>query len=414
MTVLIVLTLIVIWKFVQINVRSNNYIMGVPSYIPFHTVEWIWHLAIWFYSLFAQKRDLVIKNMVIGFSARSLFQTSMEVLSPTKKLKILATPIHHHSFVSIMEQFSDDIQIMDLSDDFRELVIEEDAIKNCDVIIVTHLFGRSFDIEKLVNLKNKYKKLLLIDSIMAGSHSLTMKEDVDIDFYSCGQDKRPVAMGGAFCIVKNVELLKKINDQVITYPVQSKWSRMKKILNTFLLQKLYTSHTVLSVFHAYIKIFGLKLSDVISEKRKSNPGFEHSGYRVCPENSLIMSVESVMNMSNIIEKQYKLCWEIYIDTLDDKVIKDYYPYYTKEDTVILPYNQILIPKQQHKQFVDYCNDLMIGCIDNQNYGIMRNSAQKYYDFNDKIMNLVTVIGTENHTKNLAKAINKFYADNCDF
>jgi hypothetical protein len=377
--------------------------MGVPTYIPLDFKQWCNHLMLFIKPSADYTFDYFNYNkyIVYGFSARSIFNVILDVVSEyynKPMVKVLTTPIHHTSFVSILETKTDEIDIIDLSYDFSELVYDdklEKQVKECDIIVVTHLFGKTFNLDKLITLKNKYNKLLIVDSIMAGKHTMNKQKDYDIDIYSTGQDKRPIALGGGYCLIKDLILL-------------------FKIINTLFLYIVYTNYTLQLLINLVIRIIGVKFSDCIATIRKKNPGFEHTNYMICPNNSLIESIRYEVfktDNCNKIEELYTNSWSIYLTYLDKDVIDKYYPFYSKTDLVVLPYNQIRIPSHLKKLFINYCDEKMIACLPNQNYATFKVSNKKYNLFVSEIMNIVTVISSETkelHCKNLAHKINEFY------
>ena len=159
--------------------------IGAPTIIPLRTFDFMKHIGI-VLTTFRDKPSTLVDGLdgnpvIYGYSCRSLFETSLIVIKngalAHKSLNILTLPIHHTSFKLIMERHADNIDILELDEHFREIVIDqaaEEKIKNCDVIVITHLFGRHFDLRKLIALKKKYNKVLIVDSVTAGRRLQSM------------------------------------------------------------------------------------------------------------------------------------------------------------------------------------------------------------------------------------------------
>ncbi len=399
----------------KLNIYCNNYIIGVPTYIPFSFFDWLIHFSIF---LSAPVRQSLIefnhqkkKFTVYGFSARNIFHSLIDMYTENnQKLNVLTTPVHHKSFIKILENNPNvELKFIDLTSDYKNLIITQKTVENikwCDVILITDLFGLSFDLKQLISLKNYFGKTLILDSITGGRSSLKENQDIDIDIYSTGQDKRPVAMGGAYCKIKDSNTALGLAQKISNLPLCTKRERLKKLLNTLLIQKLYTSHTVISLYQIFLNLTCTKFSDFITDKRKSNPGFEHEGYMKRPSNEMIQSIKYEIEKNSIsnIEEEYIKKWKLYLQNMNFDFLSKHYPFYIGESEVVLPYNQILIHPSKQDHFLNWCDVKMIACMENQNYCTFQKTDFKYHFLCNSIMNIVTVMGTNKHTVNLAQKL----------
>ena len=393
-------------------VKSQRCVLGVPSTIQLETEDFVKHFSLWVDSCVTisgnTPKSLIHtvdnQRILIGFSCRSLFETGLTALkaSPyfiskrdkSSSLKIVTTPIHHKSYVAIMEKMTDSIEVLSLTDNMTAIVLDhhaEEMIKTCDVIVVTHLFGQSFDLTELIALKNRYQKILIVDGVMAGARNATHTTlGIDLDIYSTGQDKRPVAVGGGYCIPRH-EAFAEMEAETLSYPVVGRLERLKKILNTFFLRVLYQHRPFHLFLLAAMKLFHIKLSNVTGVVRKSNPGFQHDGYLLCPNESMVQSVK--LELPNVLqmEDKYIACWKEYLTLLPNEAREAFYPFYHLDKPVIMPYNQILIPVGHEEKFLAFCDTHLIGCLGNQNYKALASAGKEYHMFNARIMNFITVI-----------------------
>ena len=64
------------------------------------------------------------------------------------------TPIHHTSFINLIESHfnNDQIYIFDIDQNFRKIKIQEEFKKvDFDIIVITHLWGKKLDISEIIN-----------------------------------------------------------------------------------------------------------------------------------------------------------------------------------------------------------------------------------------------------------------------
>lgn len=404
-------------------VRCAKIVTGVPSNIPVTLFDFARHFGILMTSLHRSKPQSLNymhegNRLLCGFSCRSLFETALILLRKNhtngQPIKILTTPVHHKSFVEIMEKHTDNIEMLELDERHREIVLDqhaEELIKNCDIIVVTHLFGRTFDMTKLVELKSRYNKILIVDSVMAGARAGTHGETgVDLDIYSTGQDKRPVAIGGGYCVIRHA-LFNGMEAEVMSYPVVTSYQRLMKLANTLMLRQLYTDRRVLLLLYSIFGITGTKLSSVVIAIRTANPGFDHTNYLRCPSESMVRSIKSELGRVKQMEDAYIACWKAYLKDLPDDVREVFYPYYDKDEDIILPYNQIRMPNVAAcDALLNFCDRHMIGCVPNNNYKCMGRSAPVYHDLMKRIMNFVTVIRPLNEISFLSKQVIDFASE----
>lgn len=381
----------------------NHYVLGVPTYLPFGWLHFYHHLLIY---ISQSKHSLNDGNKLYGINAKSLFITALKAVQPSdKKLKILATPIHHKSFVTIMEKmFDTEISILELTDDFTKIIIDENLIEKCDIIVVTHLFGRCFDLKYLSHLKRKYNKILIVDSVLAGENSFNT--EIDVNIYSCGQDKRPVSFGGGYCCVNNPSLKNKMIKILYSYPEQSSRQRLFKLLNTMTIYTLYMNRNLHLLIFFFLRLTGIKLSSVVKTARKTNSGFELPEYLLRPNYNFCSAIyhETCNNYScNRIENIYSISWVCYLRYFPPEMIKELYPYYTgcvASNPIILPYNQIRIPENQVEQFIDFCDNKMITATKNDNYSCMSICSEKYHRYMREMVNITSPINESSDDKNI--------------
>ena len=388
----------------------DNYLTGVPTHIPYDLKSWVLHfcLLIKLWSTNLEIQNSREYNIVYGFAARSLLQTFLDVQKTP--LKILTTPIHHTSFINILNDYN--TKIMEFTDDYRELIFTEQDIIDADIVIVTHLFGRNFSLEQLKTICVKYNTLLFIDAITGfKEHSNpSLNDNADITLYSAGQDKRPVALGGGFAIIKDAQICTDMKNLIATYPKQTNWHRLLQLINLFFIRIVYMYPIVHLLIHLYAKVRKQKLSTIVSAIRKFNSGFAENDYMYEPHASLVASLDFELTYcqeetkDNVV--QYKECWTEYLSNLNEKVLRENYPFYDKYESISQPYHQIFISdEQKRKEFANICDKFMLPCIKSTNYNVLDDAPIKYHKFNSGILNLSSIIKKKKHIEKISEIVN---------
>ena len=79
-------------------------------------------------------------------------------------------------------------------------------VNKCDLLIITHLFGQDMQYNKseLEIFKRNTNCIFIEDRVQGGTLEKKFSSDIfDISFYSSGMDKRPVALGGGFTVIRD-------------------------------------------------------------------------------------------------------------------------------------------------------------------------------------------------------------------
>ena len=278
---------------------------------------------------------------IYGFSCRQLFnsfitQFKIEYLKSNtdiKNLKIAVSPIHHTSFRNIIEEnFTDDqIYILDMDKNYQKIIISENFKNvNFDLIIITHLWGKKFDLSKLKSITNK-DTIVIEDSVLGGKLKDKYEFNSDVYFHSCGMDKKPASLFGGFVDVKNDKVFNLINNNLYNLePVENK-VLFNKIFDILLLNFIYNYKIINNLIKLFIKFSGHKLSNITQRIRESKPGFDHSNYMIKPNKIMINFLQKIDNDLEIkVDKQENLFIKknnLFINNFDENEKSEYFPWY---------------------------------------------------------------------------------------
>lgn len=334
-------------------------IYAAPDYLPISRNEFIKSFINLFstkiYPSYEYSYDYITNKKIdnyikiYGYSCRTLFETFMSLMP--ENMIVATTPLHHTSYRNIIEKYvkRENIILLEMNENYNKIVNVKDVLKNidCDLIIVTHLFGQDLDIDELKEYKIENNNILFVeDRVQGGSLCNKFSDNIfDISFYSCGMDKRPVALGGGFVYMKQynyelVNLKNNILEKISMYPEETRFERFFSLIKKIPTYILYNNKTFIKIFMNILRLFCYNFNDFAIYYRNKNPGFIHDNYLKRPSKALMKSMhDNKFNYCNI-EKLYESKFTEFSKIIGDKIYK-YIPMY-KEKPLLTPYNTFLL------------------------------------------------------------------------
>ena len=366
-------------------------ICAAPDYLPIFFVNFISN----FFNLFSFNKYPIklFRNgymKLIGYSCRSLFHTCMEYFKKDD-LVVVTTPLHHTSFRNIITLFvkPENIHIIEMNDSYNEIVKFPD-VERCDLVIITHLFGMDLEMPDMEEFKEKHKCIFIEDRAQGGEIHKEFSENIfDIAFYSCGMDKRPVALGGGFVNIKdsNMGLINFMETSIKNYKTEPVYERFLFLLKKIPTYLLYNSRWFIYFLIRLLNMFNYSLTKFAQKYREKNPGFDHNNYLKQPSNALLKSVHCNLNKYVWIEFLYEINGYKFMHKMNSNVKKTYFPWY-KNINLLTPYNTIFMDVNKINEFMNYMEKLNICVIKNPTYKVFdHNYDNKMKDetFNNSLL-----------------------------
>tara|TARA_B100000902_G_scaffold399439_1_gene470291 strand:- start:20 stop:1234 length:1215 start_codon:yes stop_codon:yes gene_type:complete len=400
-------------------------ILAAPDYLPISFANLLSNFLYLFTSIKISlidtsglNKDIDIKYKslkLFGYSCRSLFHTFMEYFKKDD-LVIVTTPLHHTSFRNIIQLFvkPENIHIIDMNENYNEIKKLPD-VEKCDLVIVTHLFGLDLKLRKLEEFKEKHNCLFVEDRVQGGSIDKDFSNDIfDVAFYSCGMDKRPVALGGAYINFRNTYL----SNQILNF-MKSKINSYEKERDVdrflFLIKKIptylfYNNRVFIYVFMKLLNLCNYSLTKFVQLYREKNPGFSHDKYLKMPSNALLMSIYCNKYNYKEIESLYSRKCIKFMWYNNDDVKKTYFPWYT-DVCLLTPYNTVSINENKINDFVSYLDKLNICVVKNPTYKVFDHeyaNKEKDIKFNNSLVYIPSLGGmTDDEILYLSKTLGEF-------
>ena len=400
-------------------------ILAALDYLPVSFREYLYHL----YLSTSFNRPLLYKqksntHMILGYSCRSIFESIiMFYIEKNPNLKILTTPIHHSSFINIIEKYikPNNLYIIDINDNYNSII--DITNYDIDLCIITHLFGQDINCKYLIDNKHKFKAetVFIEDRVQGGTFLKEYSNNfIDISIYSCGMDKKPCGLGGGIVLFKESNsssqiiecLIPYLKMKISNYSSEHFYNRFLfviKKLPTFL---LYNNKWFINLVLRLFSILNIDLYTFSCNYRKNNPGFEHDYYNKNPSNGTLHSINYAIQPENYlkIENLYQNKCNMFFSKLKDNTIIKMFKWNTQKSTLLTPYNTISVDDTNH--LVKYLNNKNIPVMPNPTYKIFNfehNNKDKYKKFNDSLVYLPSLaIMNEEEIEYLAILINDYF------
>jgi perosamine synthetase len=108
-------------------------------------------------------------------------------------------------------------------------------------IVVAHLFGGRVPMEPILALAKEHNLLVIEDCAQAyAAGEYRGHPEADASMFSFGTIKTATALGGAVLRVNNHDILQRMRDQQETYPWQSRWFYMRRLMKYAVLKAVST------------------------------------------------------------------------------------------------------------------------------------------------------------------------------
>ena len=393
-------------------------ICSAPDYLPLTFFSFLGH----FFNLFTKEKyetNIVTDTHIslLGYSCRSLFHTLMSFYKSKKEdLVIVTTPLHHTSFRNIIELFvkPENIHIIKMNKSYNNIESLPE-VDNCDLVIITHLFGQDMKMSNFENFKNKHNCIFIEDRVQGGKILNNQNKIFDVSFYSCGMDKRPVALGGGFVNIKQSnqelnELIDYIHNQTNSYKEETSLERFLFLVKKFPTFLLYNCKPFIFLFIKILNFMNLSLLDFAMYYRKSNPGFAHDGYLKKPSNALLKSIHDQYYNMSCIENLYEEKFNRLKEMMDEELMKKYL-IWENNNKLLTPYNTFHIDLDRMKEFCTFMKDSNICVVKNPTYKIFNHqykSKEVDVEFNNSLVYMPSLGNmTDTEMKYLCHKLNLF-------
>ena len=188
---------------------------------------------------------------------------------------------------------------------------------------------------------------------------MNLKNNSDLIFHSCGFDKRPNGLFGGYVQIKktHTNIISEIIDSIKQLKEPSYTDIFKKVNDVNLLYIIYNIRFIQNILKVVLNLLSISISNFIIKVRKEKPGFDHNNFMKKPTsfmiNTMIQKYNTQEYIENLFIKKNKL---FLLQFTDDQILK--YFILKKNEESCLPYNIILISKENQDNFINFfdkCN-----------------------------------------------------------
>jgi hypothetical protein len=328
---------------------------------------------------------------ILGNSCRQLLNTfilQFKKNNPNKKINIGLSPIHHSSFIKLIEYHfqTDEIMIFDLDKNYNRVIIPK-KYQNItyDLIIVTHLFGNYLNIEEVIRCISS-ETLLVEDVILAGEFKYEFDNNSDIIFHSSGIDKRPTLLTGGYVHIKNKhkKLINNIISSIKSLPKLSFKDNFIKIYENTILYLLYNNRFLQNSIKIFLNIINYKLSNLIKKIRTNVKGFTHDNFMKKPNNFIVEQIIKNYHNNHKIESLFIEKNKLFYSQFNYEERKEIFPWHSYYTSSCLPYTPIYVESKYQKELFSYFDKNNTSIANNPTYRTFKNQ-QTIQIFLDNIL-----------------------------
>jgi len=166
----------------------------------------------------------VRSGLDLFFSAAELPRRS-EVLISAVTIPDMVRIIEHHGLVPVPV----DLDLGRLAPNVE--LLRRAVTPATRAVLVAHLFGARFPMGPILELARQHKLMVIEDCAQAfAGPRYRGHPDADVSMFSFGPIKTATALGGAILRVGTPELLRRMRARQAGYPVQSRWSYLRRLL----------------------------------------------------------------------------------------------------------------------------------------------------------------------------------------
>jgi hypothetical protein len=358
--------------------RKTRTIAAVQDYLSISFPDF----ARSFLKLFTLRRAPLVRGadggkIVLGYSNRTLFHTALNDLKNKKNgdIVVAVTPFHHTSYRDIIERAvkPGNIHILALNAGCNRITGVPD-VAQCDLVVVTHPFGRDIDCSLLEGFKRDTHCLCVEDRVQGGSLDRPFSDPVfDISIYSTGMDKRPNALGGGFAFLREsvdfdaASVASSLAAAIEGYEKDTRTDRflylIKKVPTYFLYNVKFTSNALIS----FLRFFNLSFHALSKWYRNTNPGFAQQDYMRTPSQALAVNIVDQIGNFTWIEERFADRQQRFFARLPEEIRNEYFPWLDGRP-LLTPYNAIRA--DDTGRLIDFLNKRYVAVIENPTYAVI--------------------------------------------
>ncbi|XP_022098146.1 uncharacterized protein LOC110983304 [Acanthaster planci] len=224
-------------------------------------------------------------------SVRSAFDLFLRVKRYPPGSEILMTAVNIPQMFHIAQHHGLRVVPLDISID--TLAPKVDSLEslineNTVAVVIAHLYGRWSDIDDIINVCLSHNLTVLEDcaEVFCGLKKLGHPK-ADISFFSFGAIKPSTAFGGAVARVKDPALFNQMEGLYHRYPVQSRATYIKKILQVVVGMVALNTPTLMRLLLPILRAAGVDHKEAVVSILRGFPTDFVNGIRQQPSTALL-------------------------------------------------------------------------------------------------------------------------------
>jgi len=239
--------------------------------------------------------NALAENELMCLSVRTGFDLVLGSLNFPAGSEILVSAINIPDMFSIIEHHK--LKAVPISVNKHSLGLDinelEAAIRPATkAILISHLFGSTMEMEKIVDLAKKHHLFLFEDAAQAYAGNLYQGHpDTDVVMFSFGLIKTNTSIKGAILKFRNLDLMNQVKEMYQNYPVQTNTRYLKKIIKA-LVVKILLNRYIYTCFCWWLSWRKKDLDHVLASLSRGFPGkdlIQQIRFRTCSANVWLLN-----------------------------------------------------------------------------------------------------------------------------
>ena len=222
-----------------------------------------------------QKVWSTTESSLVCLSVRSCFDLLLSELNWDHGSEVLISPITIPGMVSILEEHG--LVPVPVDIDIETMVPSAESLTSAitsrtKAILIAHLFGAITDVDSIGEFAKEHGLLFFEDCAQAYvGNTYHGHTQADVSMFSFGPIKTATALGGGILWIRDEELCHKLQDRQNSYPVESRWTFLKRV-GLYSLLKCLGNRRQFGLFVRLCDLIGLDYEKILGNAVRSFRG----------------------------------------------------------------------------------------------------------------------------------------------
>ncbi|ELT98926.1 hypothetical protein CAPTEDRAFT_218055 [Capitella teleta] len=235
------------------------------------------------------------QNQVLALlSVRTGLDLYLSVMQFARGSEIIVSAINIPSVIQILRHHG--LHVVPLDIDIASMTPKAHLLKSLTsertvALLVAEIYGRLFDMTPFIEFAHDHGLVMIEDCAEAfcGFDHIGHPGS-DVSFFSFGPIKYCTAFGGAIAKIRSQDIYQRMKNLYASYPVQSYWAYLKKIIKYYGVHQLTSYPTVVKPTVLLARFLGINHQGIVLGMLRGFPGNLVQGIHLQPSTPLLATM----------------------------------------------------------------------------------------------------------------------------